>query len=125
MVRKIRGPSPARGGGRPAMGGRAGGMDPSAMLSQLQAMQAQVEAAQAQLADESVEASAGGGAVTVVLTGNQLLKSVRINPEVVNADDVELLQDMIVAAVNEAVEKSRKLAEERLGPISGGLPGLM
>lgn len=124
MVRKIKGPAPARSG-RPALGGRGGGMDSSAMLSQLQAMQTQMEAAQAQLAEETVEASAGGGAVNVVMSGNYHVQSVRLNPEVVNAEDAELLQDMIVAAMNEAVEKARKLTEERLGPITGGLPGLV
>lgn len=120
MVRKIRGPAPARGGG---MGGLGGG-NPNAMLGQLQAMQQQMAEVQEQLGNETVEASAGGGAVSVVMTGHQVLKSISINPEVATAEDVELLQDMIVAAVNEAVEKSRKMAEERMGPLTGGLGGL-
>ncbi len=123
MVRKIRGPAPARGGG--GGGGAGGGMqNPNAMLGQLQAMQEQMMEVQAALGNETVEASAGGGAVSVVMTGHQALKSIVINPEAVNAEDVELLQDMIMAAVNEAVEKSRKMAEERMGPLTGGLGGL-
>ena len=118
MVRKIRGPAPARGGGG------AGGMKPDAMLGQLQVLQEQMMQAQETLGSETVEGSAGGGAVTVVMSGHQILQSIMINPEVVNAEDVELLQDMIIAAVNEAVEKSRKLAEERLGPLAGGLKGM-
>ncbi|MBI5876554.1 MAG: YbaB/EbfC family nucleoid-associated protein [Chloroflexi bacterium] len=124
MVRKIRGPAPARGGGSGGGFGGAGGGNPNAMLGQLQAMQQQMLEVQEALGNEIVEASAGGGAVAVVMTGHQALKSIAINPEVVNAEDVELLQDMIIAAVNEAVEKSRKLAEERMGPLSGGLGGL-
>jgi len=124
MVRKIRGPAPARGGGGSGGFGGLGGGNPNAMLGQLQAMQQQMAEVQEQLGNETVEASAGGGAVSVVMTGHQALKSIAINPEVVNAEDVELLQDMIIAAVNEAVEKSRALAEERIGPLTGGLGGL-
>ena len=121
MVRKIKQP----GGSQPrGMPGGGGNVNPNAMLGQLQKLQQQMTEAQEALGHETVEASAGGGAVTVVMTGHQLLQSIQINPEVVNAEDVELLQDMIVAAVNDAVAKSRQLAEEKLGPLTGGLKGM-
>ncbi len=120
MVRKIRQPGPPQRGGMPGMGGK----NPNAMLGQLQQLQQQMEEAQAALGNETVEGTAGGGAVTVALTGHQVMQSIKINPEVVNADDVEMLQDLIVAACNDAVEKSRKLTEERLGPLTGGLKGM-
>ncbi len=120
MVRKIhqRGGPPQRGG--PAMGG----VNPNQMAGQLQKLQQQMMEAQEALGHEMVEASAGGGAVSVVMTGHQQVQSLKINPEVVNADDVEMLQDLIVAAFNEAVEKSHQLAEERMGPLTGGLKGM-
>jgi nucleoid-associated protein EbfC len=118
MVRKIRGPAPARSGGSPAP------KNPNAMLGQLQQMQQQMAAAQEALGLETVEGSAGGGAVNVLMTGHQIVQSIKLNPEIVSADDVELLQDLVVAAVNDAVAKSRKLAEERLGPLTGGLEAM-
>jgi DNA-binding YbaB/EbfC family protein len=122
MVRKIRQPGPPQQrGGAPGAGGA---MNPNAMMGQLQKLQQQMMEAQEALAHETVEASAGGGAVTVVMSGHQLLQSIKINPEVVNAEDVELLQDMVVAAVNDAVAKSRQMAEEKLGPLTGGLKGM-
>lgn len=120
MVRKIKQPGPPQRGGMPG----GGGMNQNAMLGQLQQLQQQMMEAQEALGNETVEATSGGGAVTVVMTGHQIVQSIKINPEVVNAEDVELLQDMIVAAVNEAVDKSRKLAEEKMGPLAGGLKGI-
>ncbi len=98
------------------------------MLQQLQArMMKQMQQMQEELAKETVEATAGGGAVTVKMTGQLKLESVTIAPEAVDPDDVEVLQDMIVAAVNEAIAKSRSLQEQRLAAITGGLriPGIM
>jgi nucleoid-associated protein EbfC len=98
------------------------------MLKQVQKMQAEMVAAQEQLKDEVVEASAGGGMVTVKISGDLELKSVSIDPEAVDPDDVELLQDMVLAATNEAIRAAQQLASERLGGIAGagglGLPGL-
>ena len=76
--------------------------------------------------DAKVEASAGGGAVKVVATGKQTLESVAIDPAAVDPEDVEMLQDLVLAAVNEALEKARTIAGERMGAITGGLgiPGL-
>jgi len=96
------------------------------MLRQAQQLQAKLAKAQEELAMEVVEASAGGGAVTVTVTGDLKLQSVKISPEVVGPQDVEMLQDMVQAAVNEALEKAQSLAASRLGAITGGfkLPGL-
>ena len=96
------------------------------MAAQLQAMQQQMLEAQESLGDETVEISAGGGALTVVMNGHQKLESITIDPEVVDPEDVEMLQDLIVAAVNEAVEASQNLAADAMGSITGGMniPGL-
>lgn len=111
------------GGGGMGMppGGAKGGL-----AGQLQAMQKQMLEAQESLGEKTVEVTAGGGAIKVVMTGHQKLQSITIDPEVVNPEDVEMLQDLIVAAVNEAVEASQNLAADQLGSITGGLniPGL-
>jgi nucleoid-associated protein EbfC len=93
------------------------------MLKQVQKMQAEMVAAQEQLKDEVVEASAGGGMVTVKMSGDLDVKAVRIDPEAVDPDDVELLQDMVLAATNEAIRAAQELASQRLGGIAGGLGG--
>lgn len=110
------------GGGLGLPGGAKGGL-----AGQLQAMQKQMLEAQEALGDKTVEVTAGGGAIKVVMTGHQKLLSITIDPEVVNPEDVEMLQDLIVAAVNEAVDASQNLAADELGSITGGLniPGLL
>ncbi|GIK43085.1 MAG: hypothetical protein BroJett011_69180 [Chloroflexota bacterium] len=109
------------GGGLGLPGGAKGGL-----AGQLQAMQKQMLEAQESLGEKTVEVTAGGGAIKVVMTGHQKLQSITIDPEVVNPEDVEMLQDLIVAAVNEAVEASQNLAADEMGAITGGLniPGL-
>jgi DNA-binding YbaB/EbfC family protein len=96
------------------------------MLRQAQELQSKLLKAQDELENATVEGSSGGGAVTVVVTGQQTIRSIKISPEVVDPEDVELLEDMILAALNEAMEKSRDLAAKRLGSLTGGLkiPGL-
>ena len=101
----------------PAMGG--GGM-----MAQIKRLQEQMEAAQEQLALETVTSSAGGGAVKVTMTGDQRCKGVVIDPELIKDADAEMLQDLVLSAVNLALDDSRKLAEEKLGPLSGGIPGM-
>jgi DNA-binding YbaB/EbfC family protein len=96
--------------------------NPVGMMGQLQKLQEQLQEAQAQLAEETVSASAGGGAVVVTVTGDQVCKAVQIDPELLKEADVEMLQDLVLAAFNAAIEKSRQLASERLGPLAGGLP---
>jgi nucleoid-associated protein EbfC len=100
--------------------------DPMKMLRQVQQMQDRMQKMQKELETETVEASAGGGAVTVIATGTQKLVSVRIDPDA--AGDPEMLQDMIVAAVNEAMEKSKEMASTRMQSMAAGLglpPGLV
>jgi DNA-binding YbaB/EbfC family protein len=94
------------------------------MMRQVQQMQADMAKAQQELNNEVVEASAGGGTVTVKITGGLELREVRIDPEAVDPEDVELLQDLVLAAVNEAIRSAQELAEKRLGGAMGGLGGL-
>ena len=100
----------------PAMGGQ------NNMMQQIQRMQKQMEDAQAELAEETVSATAGGGAIKVTMTGDQKCKSVEIYPDFLKDADSEMLQDMVLAAVNLALDESRALQEKLMGPISGGLP---
>jgi DNA-binding YbaB/EbfC family protein len=94
------------------------------LLKQAQKMQEEMMAAQESLKDEVVDASAGGGMVTVQVTGELHVNSITINPEAVDPDDVELLQDMVLAAVNEGLRAAQELASAKLGGIAGGLGGL-
>jgi DNA-binding YbaB/EbfC family protein len=94
------------------------------LLKQAQKMQEDMMAAQESLKDEIVEASAGGGMVTVKVSGDLEIKSITIAAEAVDPDDVELLQDMVMAAVNEALRSAQELAESKLGGIAGGMGGL-
>ena len=91
------------------------------MLKQVQEMQAKMAEAQEQLANETVEASAGGGMVTVVMSGSLEVREVRISPEAVDPDDVEMLQDLVLAATNEAVRAAQDVAQKKLGGVTGGL----
>ena len=100
------------------------GMDMSKMLEQVQQMQAQMQQAQEELKNETVEASAGGGMVTVTATGGGEIKSIKIDPKAIDPNDPEMLADMVVAAVNEALRSAQGLIESKLGPALGGLQGL-
>jgi DNA-binding YbaB/EbfC family protein len=91
------------------------------MMAQVQKMQQDMQAAQEDLAKETVTASAGGGVVKATMTGSQELVSIEIDPEAVDPEDVEMLQDMVMAAVNEAMTSSQELASQKLGGITGGL----
>src|SRR3984885_6712272 len=94
------------------------------LLKQAQKMQEEMMAAQESLKDEVVSASAGGGMVTVEVTGELHVNSITINPEAVDPEDVELLQDLVLAAVNEALRAAQELASAKLGGIAGGMGGL-
>jgi hypothetical protein len=94
------------------------------LLKQAQKMQQEMLAAQESLKDEVVEASAGGGMVTVKVSGDLEIKAITIDPQAVDPEDVELLQDMVLAAVNEALRSAQELASSKLGGIAGGLGGL-
>jgi DNA-binding YbaB/EbfC family protein len=101
-------------------------MDINKMMKQVQQMQADMARVQEELANETVEASAGGGVVTVTATGSGEIKAITIAPEAIDPDDPELLADMILGAVNEALRSANDLAQSRLGGMAGGLglPGL-
>lgn len=101
----------------PAMGG---GGNP--MMAQLQKLQAQMAVAQEQLAVETVSVTAGGGAIKVTMTGDQKCKAIEIDPEFLKDADAEMLNDMVLIAVNMALDKSRELQEKSMGPLAGGLP---
>jgi DNA-binding YbaB/EbfC family protein len=92
------------------------------MMQQVQQLQQQMMAAQDSLAEETVTATVGGGVVTVVSTGDQQIQSITIQPEILEDADAEMLQDLILTAVNSALDQSRELAAERLGPLAGNLP---
>jgi DNA-binding YbaB/EbfC family protein len=96
------------------------------MMKQAQKLQRQMMEAQETLADERVEGTSGGGAVRVMADGQQNVVEIKINPEAVDPEDVEMLEDLVLAAVSEALRKSRDLAEERMGAFTKGMkiPGL-
>ncbi|NPA90421.1 MAG: YbaB/EbfC family nucleoid-associated protein [Chloroflexi bacterium] len=112
-------PRPSRGGGRMN--------NPSDLMAQIQRMQEELERTQAQLAEEIVEVSVGGGAVHVRMNGQLVLEELRIDPELLDPEEIDLLQDMIVSAVNQAIAKAQALASERMSAITGGLslPGIL
>ncbi len=97
------------------------------MMKQVQQAQAKMAVVQEELKNETVESSAGGGMVRVVMTGDMAVKSIHIDPAAVDPDDVELLQDMVAAAVSEAVRSAQELANTKMAAITGGMsiPGLM
>ena len=97
------------------------------LLRQAQQLQQRLAKAQEALEQETVEASAGGGAVTVTVTGKQKVQSIKIDPAAVDPEDVTMLEDLVLAAVNEAMDKAQEVAAQRLGAITGGMkiPGLM
>lgn len=103
---------------------RGGQMD---VMRQAQKLQEEMLRTQEALSEETITVTAGGGAITVVMTGQQRVQSISIAPEVVGADDVEMLEDLVTAAVNEALDRSQELAAERLGALTSGLriPGLI
>jgi DNA-binding YbaB/EbfC family protein len=105
---------------RMQMGGGGG------MLAQIQKLQADMVKTQEELANETLEVTAGGGAITIVVTGNQRIRSIKLAKEVIDSNDPEMLQDLIVAAVNEAIERSQTHAADRLQGLTGGLnlPGM-
>ncbi len=96
------------------------------MLAQVQKLQENLARAQAELADETVEATAGGGVVRVVMSGTQECKAVVIEPQLLEEGDVEMLQDLLLLAVNQAIQDSQAFAASKLGPLTGGLglPGI-
>ena len=99
-------------------------MDFGKMMEQVQQMQAQMQQAQEELKNETVQATAGGGMVTVTATGSGEIKEIKIDPKAIDPDDLEMLEDMVLAAVNEALRSANGLIQSKLGPAMGGLEGL-
>ncbi len=119
-------PMARKGRGRgPSMPGIPGGQ--GSMMKQIEEMQKQMADAQAALEQTVVSASVGGGVVTIEMTGGHEVRSVKISPEILVPEDVEILQDMLVAAFNEALQKTQQLAADKFGPLTGGIdiPGLL
>ena len=108
----------AKGFNRPMSSGSGG------MLGQLRKMQEQLAEAQAKLAEETVTATVGGGAVKITMTGDQHCKNVVIDSEMIKTADAEMLQDVLLSGINLALDQSRELAASRLGPLTGGLGNL-
>ncbi len=98
-------------------------MDMNKLMQQMTEMQQQMEQAQDELAKETVDASAGGGMVTVTANGAGELQSIKIDPKAIDPDDPEMLEDMVLAAVNEAIRSAHALAESKLGGLAGGALG--
>jgi DNA-binding YbaB/EbfC family protein len=120
----------SKGKARPMPGfrpGAMGGFGASNMMGQIQKLQEEMTKTHEKLAEETVEVTVGGGMVTAVMNGHQKLLSVSISKDAVDPEDVEMLQDLIVAAVNEAIERSQALAADRMSALTGGLkiPGLV
>jgi len=111
---------PAGRSSTPLAGGSGGGQ--SGMMQQFQRLQQQLAEAQGKLADETVTATAGGGAIKVTMTGDQKCRSVEISSDLLKDADAEMLQDLVLSAVNLALDQSRELASQKLGPLTGGLP---
>ena len=110
MAKGYNRPRPTKGGG--------------GMMAQIQQMQEQMAQAQAELAQETVTATAGGGVISVTMTGDQVCQSVEIAPELLEDADVDMLQDLITSGVNAALEKSRELASDKMGPFTDMLGGM-
>ncbi len=100
------------------------GMDMDKLLQQVGEMQSEMQKAQEELANETVQATAGGGMVTVVANGAGEIKEIKIDPKAIDPDDPEMLEDMVLAAVNEAVRSAHSLMESKIGGLAGGLGGL-
>jgi len=99
------------------------GMDMNQLFQQVGQMQEQMQKAQAELANETVEATAGGGMVTVVANGAGEIRQIKIDPKAIDPNDPEMLEDMILAAVNEAIRAAQNLMESKLGGLAGGAQG--
>ena len=115
-----------RAGKKPKTGGGGAG-NMQKQLQQMQAMQRQMEAAQAEIEEKEITTTSGGGAVSVTVNGKKEITDLTIDKEVVDPDDVEMLQDLIVAAANEGMRQMEELSNEEMGKITGGLniPGLV
>ena len=105
-------------------GGYPGGMNMGNLMKQAQKMQQQMQEAQEELEASEITTTAGGGVVEVTVGGNKEIKNIKIDPDVVDPEDVETLEDLITAAVNEAIRKMEEQAQEEMSKITGGMGGL-
>lgn len=105
-------------------GGKGGKVNPGNMMAQMQQMQQQMADAQSALADETVTVTAGGGAISIEITGHQRIKGITIDPELIDPEESDMLQDMLVAGINAAIEQSQAMAAERMEGITGNVGGL-
>lgn len=103
---------------------KVGGGNPNDMLAQVQKMQQEMAAAQSALESETLTVSAGGGAITITITGHQRVQTIAIDKELLTPDEADFLQDMLVAGVNAAIEQSQALAAQRMENITGGVGGM-
>ena len=103
--------------------GGMGGMNMNNLMKQAQRMQRKMEETPAALAEKKIETTSGGGAVKIVITGKKVIESIKINPEVVDSDDVEMLEDLILSAVNEAVRQADEYANSEMSKVTGGMGG--
>ena len=117
------GMSGAAGGGAGGFGGFGGGMNMQAMMKQAQKMQESMLKAQEEIAQMESTGTAGGGMVTATVTGTSTLKSIEIKPDVVDPDDIDMLQDLVVAAVNEALKAASDKSQSQMSAITGGIGG--
>lgn len=119
--------SKKRGGGMGGFGGPGGAGNMGGMLKQFQKMQQDMVEAQEALANETVEVSVGGGALTIVITGHQRVQSIKLNPALLDTSDEDWatdLEDLLITAVNQAIEQSQTMAAERMESITGGMGGM-
>jgi len=105
--------------------GNMGGMNMNNLMKQAQRMQKKMEETQAALEEKRLETTSGGGAVKIVITGKKVIESIKIDPEVVDSDDVEMLEDLILSAVNEAVRQADEYANAEMAKVTGGMGGGM
>ena len=106
-------------------GGMPGGMNMNNLMKQAQKMQRQMAEMQAEFADKTLETSSGGGAVKVVINGEKQIKELTISQEVIDPDDAEMLQDLVITAVNEAIRQMEEMYNKQMSGITGGLGGFM
>lgn len=118
----------AKGFGGMRGGGMPGGMNMGNLMKQAQKMQQQMEEAQEELESKTLEVTSGGGAVKIVINGKKIVQDITISPDVVDPDDIEMLQDLVLTTVNEAIRQAEELSASEMGKITGGMglpPGLM
>ena len=114
----------AKRGGFPGGMGGFGGMNMNNLMKQAKKMQEEMQKSQEELSSKEFDATAGGGAISVKVTGEKVIKEIKIKPDVVDPDDVEMLEDLIMAATNEALRKCEEESQAQMSKITGGLSGL-